>query len=143
MSTWSRRRAWGGRRRFDGTPTRARGVWIATGVGVVVVVLLFVLAFLPLVGLLGGVTATTAGLVPFPVGSVIAVTVLGGLITLGLLVLTVTRRHAVPAWIAAVLAMLVTLGVVVYPVVAVAIGSADRAADVWPTIMDIWQRIVG
>ncbi|KQO61289.1 hypothetical protein [Curtobacterium sp. Leaf261] len=136
MSGWSRRRALARR-------PRARGVWFATGTGLVVAVVLFLVAFLPLVGLLAGITAGTAGLVPFPAGSVIAVTVLGGVIVLALLVLAVTRRHATPAWLASALAMIVTVGVVVFPVVAVAIGSADRAADFWPTVADIWQRITG
>lgn len=136
MTRWSRGRALSRR-------SRARGVWVATGVGLVVAVVLFLVAYLPLVGLLAGVTASTAGLVPFPAGSVIAVTVLGGIIVLGLLVVAVTRRHATPAWLASVLAMVVTVGVVVFPVIAVAIGSADRAADFWPTVADIWQRITG
>jgi hypothetical protein len=138
--------AWSGRcgRRFGRErPPRARGVWIATVVGVLVVLLVFTAGFLPLVGFLGGVTATTAGLVPFPVIRVTLVTVLGGLVVLGLLVLAVTRRRTVAAWIPVVLAVLVTIGVTVYPLVTVAVGSADRAGDVWPIITDLVRRVTG
>jgi hypothetical protein len=140
MTAWSGR---SGRRFGRERPPRARGVWIATVVGVLVVLLVFTGGFLPLVGFLGGVTATTVGLVPFPFVRVTLVTVVGGLVVLGLLVLAVTRRRAVAAWVPVVLAVLVTLAVTVYPLVAVAVGSADRAGDVWPIITDLVQRVTG
>ncbi|MBF4582456.1 MFS transporter permease [Curtobacterium sp. VKM Ac-2865] len=140
MTAWSGR---SGRRFGRERPPRARGVWIATVVGVLVVLLVFTAGFLPLVGFLGGVTATTAGLVPFPVIRVTLVTVLGGLVVLGLLVLAVTRRRSVAAWIPVVLAVLVTIAVTVYPLVTVAVGSADRAGDVWPIITDLVRRVTG
>jgi hypothetical protein len=140
MTAWSGR---SGRRFGRERPPRARGVWIATVVGVLVVLLVFTAGFLPLVGFLGGVTATTAGLVPFPVIRVTLVTVLGGLVVLGLLVLAVTRRRTVAAWIPVVLAVLVTIAVTVYPLVTVAVGSADRAGDVWPIITDLVRRVTG
>jgi hypothetical protein len=140
MTAWSGR---SGRRFGRERPPRARGVWIATAVGVLVVLLVFTGGFLPLVGFLGGVTATTAGLVPFPFVRVTLVTILGGLVVLGLLVLAVTRRRAVAAWVPVVLAVLVTVAVTVYPLVTVAVGSADRAGDVWPIITDLVRRITG
>jgi hypothetical protein len=140
MTAWSGR---SGRRFGRERPPRARGVWIATVVGVLVVLLVFTGGFLPLVGFLGGVTATTVGLVPFPFVRVTLVTVVGGLVVLGLLVLAVTRRRAVAARVPVVLAVLVTLAVTVYPLVAVAVGSADRAGDVWPIITDLVQRVTG
>jgi len=140
MTAWSGR---SGRRFGRERPPRARGVWIATVVGVLVVLLVFTAGFLPLVGFLGGVTATTAGLVPFPFVRVTLVTVLGGVVVLGLLVLAVTRRRTVAAWVPVVLAVLVTLAVTVYPLVAVAVGSADRAGDVWPIITDLVRRVTG
>ncbi|WP_267424726.1 MULTISPECIES: MFS transporter permease [unclassified Curtobacterium] len=140
MTAWSGR---SGRRFGRERPPRARGVWIATGVGVLVVLLVVTAGFLPLVGFLGGVTATTVGLVPFPFVRVTLVTVLGGLVVLGLLVLAVTRRRTVAAWVPVVLAVLVTLAVTVYPLVAVAVGSADRAGDVWPIITDLVRRVTG
>lgn len=140
MTVWSGHR---GRRFGRERPPRARGVWIASVVGVLLVVLLFVGAFLPLTGFLAGVTATTAGLVPFPFVRVTLVAVLGGIIVLGLLILAVTRRRSVAAWVPVVLAVLVTVAVTVYPLVTVAIGSADRAGDVWPIITDLVRRITG
>lgn len=140
MTAWSGR---SGRRFGRERPPRDRGVWIATVVGVLVVLLVFTAGFLPLVGFLGGVTATTAGLVPFPFVRVTLVTVLGGLVVLGLLVLAVTRRRTVAAWVPVVLAVLVTIAVTVYPLVAVAVGSADRAGDVWPIITDLVRRVTG
>jgi hypothetical protein len=140
MTAWSGR---SGRRFGRERPPRARGVWIATAVGVLVVLLVFTGGFLPLVGFLGGVTATTAGLVPFPFVRVTLVTILGGLVVLGLLVLAVTRRRAVAAWVPVVLAVLVTVAVTVYPLVTVAVGSADRAGDVWPIITDLVRRVTG
>ncbi|WIB60337.1 MFS transporter permease [Curtobacterium sp. MCLR17_007] len=140
MTVWSGRR---GRRFGRERPPRARGVWIAAVVGVLAVLLLFVGAFLPLTGFLAGVTATTAGLVPFPFVRVTLVTILGGVVVLALLILAVTRRRSVAAWVPVVLAVLVTLAVTAYPLVTVAIGSADRAGDVWPIITDLVRRITG
>lgn len=140
MTVWSGR---SGRRFGRERPPRARGVWIATVVGVVLVLLLFFGAFLPLTGFLAGVTATTAGLVPFPVIRVTLVTVLGGVVVLALLILAVTRRRSVAAWVPVVLAVIVTLAVTAYPLVTVAISSADRASDVWPIITDLVRRITG
>ncbi|MCJ1715004.1 MFS transporter permease [Curtobacterium sp. VKM Ac-2922] len=140
MTVWSGRR---GMRSGRERPPRARGVWIATVVGILAVLLLFVGAFLPLTGFLAGVTATTAGLVPFPFIRVTLVTILGGVIVLALLILAVTRRRSVAAWVPVVFAILVTLAVTAYPLVTVAIGSADRAGDVWPIITDLVRRITG
>jgi hypothetical protein len=122
---------------------RPRGVWIASGVGTVTVLVLAVGAWLPLTGFLAGVTATTAGFVPFPAVRVGVVTVLGVVVVLGFLVLAVTRRHAVTAWSAVVLAVLVGLAVTVSPVVTVAVASADRAGDVWPIITGLVSRFAG
>lgn len=100
-------------------------------------------AFLPLVGFLSGITGTTAGLVPFPFLRVTFVTLVGAVVVLAFLLLAVTRRHGATAWTGVVLALLVTVGVTVFPLVAVAIGSADRAGDVWPVISGLWTRFVG
>lgn len=132
--------AWAHRRLRRSARPRPRGVWIASAVGAAAVLVLAVGAWLPLTGFLAGVTATTAGLVPFPVVRVGVVTVLGLVVVLGFLVLAVTRRHAFTAWTAVVLAVLVSLAVTVYPVVTVALASADRAGDVWPIITGLVSR---
>lgn len=135
--------AWsGGRRPRDRRP-RPRGVWIAGGIGVVLVAGVLLGAFLPLIGFLGGVTATTAGLVPFPFLRVTVVAVLGLVVVLALLALALTRRHTTTATIAVVLAVLVSIAVTIVPVVLVAVGSADRAGDVWPIVTELWQRFSG
>lgn len=135
--------AWSGNRRAKLRRPRPRGVWIASGIGVVLVVGTALGAFLPLVGFLGGVTATTSGLVPFPFVRVALVTIAGSLVILALLVLAFTRRHTATAASAVVLAVLVAVAVTIVPIVLVAIGSADRAGDVWPIVTELWNRFTG
>ncbi|WP_420368692.1 MFS transporter permease [Curtobacterium sp. L1-20] len=135
--------AWSGNRRSRLRPPRPRGVWIAGGIGVVLVLGTALGAFLPLVGFLAGVTATTSGLVPFPFVRVALIAVAGALVVLALLVLAFTRRHTATATAAVVLAVLVSVAVTVVPVVLVAVGSADRAGDVWPIVTELWGRFTG
>ncbi|OII21769.1 MFS transporter permease [Curtobacterium sp. MCBA15_016] len=135
--------AWSGNRRTKVRRPRPRGVWIASGIGVVLVLGTLLGAFLPLVGFLGGVTATTAGLVPFPFVRVTIVALLGAVVVLGLLLLAFTRRHTTTATIAVVVAVLVSIAVTAVPVVLVAVGSADRAGDVWPIVTELWNRFTG
>lgn len=136
---------WSGRRGRVSRPPRPRprGVWITSGIGIVLVLAIALGAYLPLVGFLGGVTATTAGLVPFPFLRVTLVTLLGVVVVLALVVLGLTRRHTVTTVFAVVLAVLVSLAVTAYPVVTVAIASTDRAGDVWPIVTELWQRFTG
>ncbi|MDP4333652.1 MFS transporter permease [Curtobacterium sp. A7_M15] len=135
--------AWSGNRRTKLRRPRPRGVWIAGGIGVVLVLGTLLGAFLPLVGFLGGVTASTAGLVPFPFVRVTIVALLGAVVVLGLLLLAFTRRHTTTATIAVVLAVLVSIAVTAIPIVLVAVGSADRAGDVWPIVTELWNRFTG
>ncbi|MFF0911658.1 MFS transporter permease [Microbacterium enclense] len=118
-------------------------MFIAAGVGVVLAVLIGLGLFLPLTGFLAATTAGTAGLIPFPVASVTVVALLGILLVAGALLLALTRRRAGSAWVFAALAVLLSLAVTVYPLVAVAVGSADRAADIGPLIVDLWIRLTG
>jgi magnesium-transporting ATPase (P-type) len=122
---------------------RPRGVYIATGVGAALAAIIGLALYLPLVGFLAATTASTAGLVPFPVASVTGVTLLGILIVVGALLLAVTRRRPWLSWTLAVIAVLVALAVTVFPLIAVAVGSADRASDIVPLITDLWQRVTG
>ncbi|MGN7192527.1 MFS transporter permease [Curtobacterium sp. MCBA15_004] len=135
--------AWAGRRGSSLRRPRPRGVWIASGIGIVLVLAIALGAYLPLVGFLGGVTATTAGLVPFPFLRVTAVTLVGAVVVLALLLLALTRRHTVTTVLVVALTVLVSLAVTAYPVVTVAISSADRAGDVWPIVAELWQRFTG
>ncbi|WP_285138479.1 MFS transporter permease [Microbacterium sp. lyk4-40-TSB-66] len=122
---------------------RPRGVYIATGVGAAVTAIIALALYLPLVGFLAATTASTAGLVPFPFASVIGVTLLGLVIVAGALLLAVTRRRPWMSWTLAVIAIVVALAVTVFPLIAVAVGSADRASDIVPIITDLWQRVTG
>lgn len=122
---------------------RPRGVLIATGVGAAVSVLIGVGLFLPLTGFLAATTASSAGLIPFPALSVTVVTLIGILLVLGSLLSALTRRRPGAAWAFAVLAILLALGVTVFPLAAVIVGSADRAADIGPLIAELWARIGG
>ncbi|WIB76929.1 MFS transporter permease [Curtobacterium sp. MCPF17_002] len=135
--------AWSGNRRTKLRRPRPHGVWIAGGIGVVLVLGTALGAFLPLVGFLGAVTATTSGLVPFPFVRVTLIAIAGSVIVLGLLTLAVTRRHTATAVSAVVLAVLVSIAVTLVPIVLVAIGSADRAGDVWPIVAELWARFTG
>lgn len=120
-----------------------RGVLIATGAGAVVAAIIALALYLPLVGFLAATTASTAGLVAFPVGSVTLVTLLALVVVVGALLLALTRRRVWLAWTLAIIAVLVALAATVYPLIAVAVGSADRASDVVPLVIDLWQRVTG
>ncbi|MDF2920844.1 MFS transporter permease [Microbacterium sp. NPDC086615] len=125
------------------TARRPRGVFVATAIGAGIVVLIALGLFLPLVGFLAGATASTAGLLPFPALSVTLVTLVGVVIVAGLLLLALTRRRTGVAIVWVVLAVLVALAVTVFPLVAVASGSAERASDVAPLIGELWGRLTG
>lgn len=126
-----------------GRLVRSRQSLIAAVTGTAVVVLVALGLFLPLAGLLIGVTASSAGLVPFPGLSVTAVTLVGIVVVAALLLFAVTRRRPASAWAAAVFAVLVSLAVTAFPVIAVAAGSAERVSDVRPLLGDLWQRFTG
>lgn len=116
---------------------------IAAATGTVVVMLVALGLFLPLVGLLVGVTASSAGLVPFPALSVTAVALVGVVVVAVLLLFALTRRRPAGAWAAAVVAVLAALAVTAFPVIAVAAGSAERVSDVGPLLVELWQRFTG
>lgn len=126
-----------------GRLVRSRQSLIAAVTGTAVVVLVALGLFLPLAGLLIGVTASSAGLVPFPGLSVTAVTLVGIVVVAALLLFAVTRRRPASAWAAAVFAVLVSLAVTAFPVIAVTAGSAERVSDVGPLLVDLWQRFTG
>lgn len=125
------------------TARRPRGVFVATGIGAGLVVLIALGLFLPLVGFLAGTTASTAGLIPFPALSVTLVTLIGAALAAGLLLLALTRRRTGFAIVWVVVAVAVALAVTVFPLAAVASGSAERASDVAPILGDLWSRLTG
>lgn len=113
----------------------------AIGAGIVVVFTLVV--YLPLVGFLGGATASTAGIVPFPLVSVTVVTFVGAATIVGLLALALTRRRSGVAWALVAFAVVVALTVTAFPLVAVVIGSAQRVGEIGPVISALWQQLAG
>ncbi len=125
------------------TARRSRGVFVATVIGAGLIVLIALGLFLPLVGFLAGTTASTAGLVPFPALSVTLVTLTGAVVTAGLLLLALTRRRTGTATVWMVIAVVVALAVTVFPLGAVASGSAERASDIAPILGDLWSRLTG
>ncbi|KQR25977.1 MFS transporter permease [Microbacterium sp. Leaf151] len=131
------------RRVSSSRASRPRGVYVATGVGAALAAIIALALYLPLVGFLAATTASTAGLVPFPLGSVTGVTLLGLLVVAGALLLAVTRRRPWMSWTLAIIAVIVALAVTVFPLIAVAVGSADRASDIVPIVVDLWQRVTG
>jgi hypothetical protein len=125
------------------TARRSRGVFVATAIGAGIVVLIALGLFLPLVGFLAGTTASTAGLVPFPALSVTLVTLIGAVVAAALLLLALTRRRTGTAIVWVVIAVVVALAVTVFPLGAVASGSAERASDIAPILGDLWSRLTG
>ncbi len=127
----------------SGTPLTSRRSVIAGVVGTGVVALIALALYLPLIGFLGGATASTAGIVPFPALSVLAVTVVGAVVIAGLLALAVTRRRARAAWTLAVMGVLAALAVTAFPLVAVVLGSAQRIGEIGPVVAILWQHVSG
>ena len=125
----------------SGTPLTSRRSVIAGVVGTGAVALIALALYLPLVGFLGGATANTAGIVPFPALSVLAVTAVGAVVIAGLLALAITRRRAPAAWMLAVTGVLVALAVTAFPLVAVVLGSAQRVGEVGPVVVMLLQRL--
>ncbi|MEW1706384.1 MFS transporter permease [Microbacterium sp. NPDC089190] len=112
-----------------------------TGAGVVAVIAL--LGFFPLVGFLAGATASTAGLVPFPAVSVWLVTLVGLLVTIALLAASATRRRAPAAWAFSATAVVVAVVVTAFPLIAVIVGSVERAGDLGSVVEQLVQRFGG
>lgn len=127
----------------SGTLIRSRRSALAALISAVVIVLIALLAFLPLLGVLAGATASTAGLIPFPVLAVSVATILGSVLVLALLVGSATRRRTAAAWMLAAAAAVVALVVTAFPLVAVVVGSIDRAGDLGTVIGELAQRFGG
>lgn len=125
------------------TLIRSRRSTAAALTGAGVIALIALLGFLPLVGFLAGATATTAGLVPFPALRVSTVTLVGLLVIAALLVASATRRRAAAAWALSVGAMVAAIIVTVFPLVAVIVGSVDRAGDLGVVVRELLQRFSG
>lgn len=122
---------------------RQRGVWTATAVGVAAVIVVTAVLYLPIVTFFAGVSASSAGAVPFPLIGTVLVTVLGLVVTAALLLCAVTRRRAAAAWIATAGAIAVAVIAALMPGVLAVSASVGRASEIVPFVTDLWQRFSG
>jgi hypothetical protein len=122
------------------TSRGSSGPLVAVVVGAVLVVLnaLFVLG--PVTGLVGA-AAGTGPVVDVPVISSTVGVLLGLALAALLLVVAWRARRTALAWVLAVLAWLVSAAGCVWPLVATGFAAADRARDVWPTVLEIVRSV--
>ncbi len=124
-----------------GRPRRPAGVWIALAVGAlgVLAVLLGVLG--PITGLVGAAAGAGIGVgVHVPVAGITVAVIIGCLVAIALVVAITRVRHRLPAWVLAILAILVALAAALYPLIAVGLAAANGAGDLVSTITGLVQR---
>jgi hypothetical protein len=129
-----------GRRPSMAERRRPRAVWAAfiTSAAVSVVVVAGVL--LPVLGLIGAAVGFTAGALRVPVVGIVLAVAIGYLLALVLLALCISVRNGPIAWVLGVAAVVSTLLVSVWPLVAVALAGVDQVQDVVPFIVGLVQR---
>jgi len=116
------------------------GSLVAVAVGAVLVVLDAVLVLVPVLGLVAA-AAGTGPVVDVPVVSSAVGVLLGFALALVLLVAGWRSRRTAVAWVLAVLAWLAALAGSLWPLVATGFAAADRARDVWPTVLEIVRSV--
>ena len=119
---------------------RPRAVWAALVTSVVLCLLIVVGVLLPVLTLIGAADGSTAGALDVPVGSIAAAVAIGYVLALLLLLLIVKVRNGALAWVLGVAAVISTLIVSLWPLVAVAIAGVDQVQDVIPFIQDLVAR---
>jgi uncharacterized membrane protein len=119
---------------------RPRAVWAALVTSVVLCVLIVVGVLLPVLTLIGAADGGTAGALDVPVGSIAAAIAIGYVLALVLLLLVVRVRNGALAWVLGVAAVISTLVVSLWPLVAVAIAGVDQVQDLIPFIQDLIAR---
>ncbi|MET4052978.1 hypothetical protein ABID81_002350 [Frigoribacterium sp. PvP054] len=119
---------------------RPRAVWAALVTSVVLCGLIVVGVLLPVLTLIGAADGGTAGALDVPVGSIAAAIAIGYVLALLLLLLIVKVRNGALAWVLGVAAVISTLVVSLWPLVAVAIAGVDQVQDVIPFIQDLVAR---
>jgi uncharacterized membrane protein len=119
---------------------RPRAVWAALVTSVVLCVLIVVGVLLPVLTLIGAADGGTAGALDVPVGSIAAAIAIGCVLALVLLLLVVRVRTGALAWVLGVAAVISTLVVSLWPLVAVAIAGVDQVQDLIPFIQDLIAR---
>ncbi|WP_233568535.1 hypothetical protein [Frigoribacterium sp. PhB118] len=106
----------------------------------VLCVLIVVGVLLPVLTLIGAADGGTAGALDVPVGSIVAAIAIGYVLALVLLLLIVKVRNGPLAWVLGVAAVISTLVVSLWPLVAVAIAGVDQVQDLIPFIQDLITR---
>lgn len=119
---------------------RPRAVWAALVTSVVICLLIVVGVLLPVLTLIGAADGGTAGALDVPVGSIAAAIAIGYVLALLLLLLIVKVRNGALAWVLGVAAVISTLVVSLWPLVAVAVAGVDQVQDVIPFIQDLVAR---
>lgn len=119
---------------------RPRAVWAALVTSVVLCVLIVVGVLLPVLTLIGAADGGTAGALDVPVGSIVAAIAIGYVLALVVLLLIVKVRNGALAWVLGVAAVISTLVVSLWPLVAVAIAGVDQVQDLIPFIQDLVTR---
>ena len=119
---------------------RPRAVWAALVTSVVLCVLIVVGVLLPVLTLIGAADGGTAGALDVPVGSIAAAIAIGYVLALVLLLLIVKVRNGALAWVLGVAAVISTLVVSLWPLVAVALAGVDQVQDLIPFIQDLIAR---
>ena len=119
---------------------RPRAVWAALVTSAVLCFLIVVGVFVPVLGLIGAADGGTAGALDVPVGSIAAAAVIGYLLAVVLLALILVVRNGALAWVLGVAAVISTLLVSLWPLLATALAGVDQARDVGPFIQGLLQR---
>jgi hypothetical protein len=121
---------------------RPRAVWAAFITSLVVAVLVVAGVLLPVLGLIGTAAGVTAGALRVPVGPIVLAAAVGYLLAIALLALCVSVRNGALAWVLGVAAVVSTLLVSLWPLVAVALSAVDQVQDVVPFIQGLITRVL-
>ena len=120
---------------------RPAAVWAALVTGAVLCVSSVVFVLLPVLGLIGAADGSTVGALDVPVGSIAVALVIGLGLALVLLALIVATRNGAVAWVLAVGAVISTLVVSLWPLVATAFAAVGQAGDVIPFIQGLIEQV--
>lgn len=119
---------------------RPAAVWAALVTGAVLCVSSVAFVLLPVLGLIGAADGSTVGALNVPVGSIAVALVIGLGLALVLLALIVATRNGAVAWVLAVAAVISTLVVSLWPLVATAFAAVGQAGEVIPFIQGLIER---
>jgi hypothetical protein len=131
-----------GRRSATTRRPRPRAVWAALITSTILCLVIVVGVLIPVLTLIGAADGGTAGALDVPVGGIVAAIAIGYVLALVLLALIVAVRNGPLAWILGVAAVVSTLLVSLWPLVAVAIAGVDQVQDVVPFIQDLVRQYV-